>query len=78
MQAFSNVMLALPFIIIALNPEPSMSIIEYIGAGLWCLSIIGEGLSDWQLKYFKSKPENNNDFLYPPARDNIKFSIKTN
>jgi len=58
MQAFSNVMLSLPFIIIALNPEPHMNVIEYIGAGLWCLSIIGEGVSDWQLKYFKSKPEN--------------------
>lgn len=58
MQAFSNVMLSIPFFIIALNPEPHMNIIEYIGAGLWCLSIIGEGVSDWQLKYFKSKAEN--------------------
>lgn len=58
MQAFSNVMLAIPFFIIALNPEPQMSIIEYIGGGLWCLSIIGEGLSDWQLKQFKKDPNN--------------------
>jgi steroid 5-alpha reductase family enzyme len=58
MQAFSNVMLAIPFFIIALNPEPQMSIVEYIGAGLWCLSIIGEGLSDWQLKQFKKDPNN--------------------
>lgn len=58
MQAFSNVMLSLPFIIIALNSEPTINVIEYIGAALWFLSIVGEGLSDWQLKYFKSKPEN--------------------
>lgn len=53
MQAFSNVMLALPFFIIALNPNPEISIIEYIGAGLWLLCIIGEGVSDWQLQHFK-------------------------
>jgi len=58
MQAFSNVMLAIPFFIIALNPEPQMSIVEYIGAGMWLLSIIGEGLSDWQLKQFKNDPDN--------------------
>ena len=58
MQAFSNVMLAIPFFVIALNPEPHMSAIEYIGAGLWCISIIGEGLSDWQLKQFKKNPSN--------------------
>ncbi len=58
MQAFSNVMLSLPFFFIALNPEPQISLIEYIGAGLWCVSIVGEGLSDWQLKHFKKDPAN--------------------
>ena len=58
MQAFSNVMLAIPFFIIALNPEPQISILEYLGASLWFLCIIGEGLSDWQLQYFKKQPEN--------------------
>jgi steroid 5-alpha reductase family enzyme len=58
MQAFSNVMLSIPFILIALNKEPQMQLIEYIGAGLWFLSIIGEGLSDWQLKQFKKNPIN--------------------
>lgn len=58
MQAFSNVMLSIPFFIIALNPDPGLSVAEYIGATLWFLCIIGEGVSDWQLQYFKSKPEN--------------------
>lgn len=58
MQAFSNVFLALPFFITSLNPNPHLSIIEYIGAGLWFIAICGEGISDWQLSYFKSKPEN--------------------
>lgn len=58
MQAFSNVMLAIPFFIIALNPEPKLSMLELLGATLWLLCIVGEGISDWQLQYFKSKPEN--------------------
>ena len=58
MQALSNVFLAIPYFIIAVNPDPQISTIEYIGAGLWFLSIIGEGLSDWQLKQFKKNPAN--------------------
>ncbi|MGZ3884857.1 MAG: DUF1295 domain-containing protein [Bacteroidia bacterium] len=58
MQALSNVILALPFFIIAINPDPHLSELEYIGACLWLLSIIGEGLSDWQLKQFKKDPAN--------------------
>lgn len=58
MQAFSNVMLAIPFFLIALNPEPRLSALEYTGAALWLLCIVGEGVSDWQLQYFKKQPEN--------------------
>jgi steroid 5-alpha reductase family enzyme len=58
MQALSNVFLSIPFFIIALNQNPQVSILEYIGAGMWLLSIIGEGLSDWQLKQFKNNPAN--------------------
>lgn len=57
-QAFSNVMLAIPFFIIALNTDPVISTVEYIGAALWLVSIIGEGLSDWQLQNFKKNPAN--------------------
>jgi len=58
MQAFSNVMLAIPFFIIAVNPAPALTFNEYLGAGMWLICIVGEGLSDWQLQNFKSKPEN--------------------
>ena len=58
MQALSNVFLAIPFFIIALNQNIQLSTIEYIGAGMWLFSIIGEGLSDWQLKQFKNNPAN--------------------
>jgi steroid 5-alpha reductase family enzyme len=58
MQALSNVFLSIPFFIIALNQDPDISPIEYAGAGMWLLSIIGEGLSDWQLMKFKKDPAN--------------------
>ncbi len=58
MQALSNVFLAIPFFIIALNPAPQLSILEYMGAGLWFIAICGEGLSDLQLKQFKKNPAN--------------------
>jgi steroid 5-alpha reductase family enzyme len=57
-QALSNIFLAIPFFIIAQNKTESLSIIEWIGAGLWLISIIGEGLSDWQLKQFKKNAAN--------------------
>lgn len=58
MQALSNVFLSIPFFITSLNPEPHMHVLEYIGAGMWLLSIVGEGLSDYQLKLFKKDPAN--------------------
>lgn len=58
MQAFSNVMLSIPFFLIALNPDPHLSVMEYVGATLWFLCIIGEAVSDWQLQHFKKKAEN--------------------
>jgi steroid 5-alpha reductase family enzyme len=58
MQSLSNVFLAIPYFIIALNPEPHLSVLEYIGAGMWLVSIIGEGLSDFQLAQFRKDPDN--------------------
>jgi steroid 5-alpha reductase family enzyme len=58
MQALSNVFLAIPFFIVSVNKAGPISTLEYIGAGIWLLSIIGEGLSDWQLKQFKKDPAN--------------------
>jgi steroid 5-alpha reductase family enzyme len=58
MQAFSNVMLSIPFFAMALNKDPQLSVLEYIGAALWLISIIGEGVADGQLMHFKKQPEN--------------------
>jgi steroid 5-alpha reductase family enzyme len=58
MQAFSNVMLSIPFFIIASNTNPQIHTLEYIGASLWLFCIIGEGIADWELQHFKKQAEN--------------------
>jgi steroid 5-alpha reductase family enzyme len=57
-QALSNVMLAIPFFIIAVNKDPQVSFVEYAGAALWLVCIIGEAVADAQLKAFKKQPAN--------------------
>lgn len=57
-QAFSNVLLAVPFFIITANKQPSLSPLEYTGVALWILALSGETLADWQLDHFKKNPAN--------------------
>ncbi len=57
-QAISNVLLAIPFFIITLNTETTLSPFEYIGAGLWFISVLGEAVTDAQLTAFKKDLEN--------------------
>jgi steroid 5-alpha reductase family enzyme len=57
-QALSNVLLAVPFFIIASNSDPSVSGLEYAGASIWGISILGEGIADRQLQQFKKDPAN--------------------
>jgi steroid 5-alpha reductase family enzyme len=57
-QAISNVLLAIPFFIITFNRHPKLSVIEYAGAALWLISVLGEAIADAQLSAFKKNPEN--------------------
>lgn len=57
-QAVSNVILALPFFIITINPNPDLSWLEYTGFGIWIISILGETIADQQLSSFKKNPDN--------------------
>ncbi len=57
-QAVLNIVLSVPFLMISLNPSPSIHHLEWIGAGLWLIGLAGESLADYQLKRFKSDPAN--------------------
>ena len=57
-QAISNVILALPFFIISMNPNPQISLLEYAGLVIWVISFLGEMIADRQLAAFKKDPQN--------------------
>ena len=57
-QALLCVVLSIPFLLAALNPRPSLFLLEYAGAGLWLAAFIGECLADYPLHAFKSNPAN--------------------
>ena len=52
-QGLSNVLLAIPFFIIAVNKAETISVLEYAAVGLWAISIAGEAIADKQLQLFK-------------------------
>ncbi len=58
MQAASNVLLAIPFFISAMNTNPVISPLEYAGAILWAISVLGEAIADQQLANFKKNAAN--------------------
>jgi steroid 5-alpha reductase family enzyme len=58
LQALLDVVLAIPFLLICLNPAPRMEGIECLGISLWLIGFVGEMTADRQLKQFKSNPEN--------------------
>jgi steroid 5-alpha reductase family enzyme len=57
-QAISNVLLAAPFFLIALNPHHELHWLEYAGVVIWAIAITGEGIADWQLTLFKKDIKN--------------------
>lgn len=58
MQAMSNIYLAIPFFLACFNTASEMNILDYIGAAVWLISLVGETIADVQLKKFKENPEN--------------------
>lgn len=57
-QAISNVLLAIPFLLVMANPAPKIDAIEYVGLGIWLVAFIGEMVADKQLASFKRNPNN--------------------
>lgn len=57
-QAFSNVLLSIPFLLISFDSSQKLSATIWIGIAIWAIAIGGETLSDQQLKNFKKNPAN--------------------
>jgi len=58
LQAASVVLLGLPFLLPALNPQPHFHPLEIAGALLWLIALAGESVADAQLAAFKRNPAN--------------------
>lgn len=59
-QAYSVVLLSSPFLLMALNTNPQIAPLEYIGAALFLLCLTGEAISDHQANTFKKNPAHKN------------------
>lgn len=57
-QGVSNVLLAVPFFLIAMNTTVGLSFFEWAGFILWFISVTGEAIADRQLADFKKDPGN--------------------
>lgn len=57
-QGLLNVVLSIPFLFVAINPENEFGFFEITGIIIWIVAIVGESLADSQLKAFKKNPSN--------------------
>jgi len=56
-QTLLVVILSLPFTLAMLNPEESFTMFDMVGAALWLIGLVGESISDAQLRRFKGRPD---------------------
>ena len=57
-QALAALVLTVPFAIAALNPTPTFAPLEWVGAAVWAIGLIGEATADRQLARFRTNPAN--------------------
>lgn len=57
-QAVLAIVMAIPFLTAARNFDPAISPLEYAGAALWVVAMLGEMTADAQLSAFKANPAN--------------------
>ncbi|RZM29749.1 MAG: DUF1295 domain-containing protein [Pedobacter sp.] len=57
-QGISNVVLSIPFFLIAFNQGEPPNWVEYTGIALWVIAVSGEAIADAQLAAFKKDPKN--------------------
>ena len=57
-QGALDVVLAIPFLLVAINPRARISGLEFAGIVLWIISVIGESMADGQLRRFKADTGN--------------------
>ncbi|MEK7485297.1 MAG: DUF1295 domain-containing protein [Planctomycetota bacterium] len=56
-QGVLDVVLAVPALLVSLDPRPELRLLEWIAFTLWIIAVTGESLADRQLKQFKRVSE---------------------
>jgi len=57
-QALLDIVLSIPLLVATANSATELTMLEYIGALIWLIGVVGESLADQQLKAFKSDLSN--------------------
>ena len=57
-QALLIWLMSFPVLLACLNPEPRLALIEWLGAAVWAVGILGEAVSDSQMAAFKKDTAN--------------------
>ncbi len=57
-QAVLAVVLSLPFALVMVQDARDISVLEFVGAGIWLIAVFGESVADAQLRSFKADPAN--------------------
>lgn len=57
-QGVAAAFFSLPFALALANPAPVIGPLEWAGAGLWAIGLLGESTADRQLARFKAEPKN--------------------
>ena len=58
LQAFWAVMFALPMLLASQNPAEGLRWYDFLGLGIWLISVVGTGIADAQLNSFRKDPDN--------------------
>jgi len=57
LQGALQTVLSIPFLVICTNATTHLKFIEWAGALVWLVGLVGESVADWQLAQFKSDPD---------------------
>jgi steroid 5-alpha reductase family enzyme len=58
LQGIFNILLSIPFLLVCMNSKVVLLPVEFLGAAVWLVGVIGESTSDGQLSRFKKDPVN--------------------
>ena len=64
LQGFLMWIISTPLLAVQINPTPDvLTVVDYIAVVVWGIGFFFEAVGDWQLRRFKSKPENEGKVL---------------